>query len=265
VTSFAAISKPGEDLLWLMYAVGEANHQLFVQQGRSGGRIWARETEITGAVKKPGENVFLAGQGLAMRRSEAHPGRLIVPIAAGTETERRFHALLSDDGDSWKRVGPVFPEAWGEPELLEDGSGTLWMTSGVAPEKRTSGYRIWSRSEDGGETWSAPTECRLPDARQGRGALALGEDRDGKAVWYRVTAEGPVDKGLPEATNFTLFLSRDAGETWVRQRRFHFGRGADPSIVPLGPGRCAIGYQSHRDGGQAHQIRVVDLHGLGAR
>jgi hypothetical protein len=83
-------------------------------------------------------------------------------------------------------------------------------------------------------------------------------------VWYHATAEWPIGKEEPENTNLTLFVSRDAGQAWTRLRRFHFGAGDTPSVVPLGPGRCAVSFRRFAGhGDQSHQFRVVTLEGLG--
>ena len=56
--SFSAASMPGENVVWLAYAVGDANQKVYVRESKTGGRSWSREVEITAKAKKGGKREF---------------------------------------------------------------------------------------------------------------------------------------------------------------------------------------------------------------
>ncbi|NIP96951.1 MAG: exo-alpha-sialidase, partial [Akkermansiaceae bacterium] len=66
VWSFSAAANQRRDETWLAYAVGSANHRLYVKAGRNGGRNWTQPVEVTKEGKEAGANVSFAGQGLVV-------------------------------------------------------------------------------------------------------------------------------------------------------------------------------------------------------
>ena len=117
-------------------------------------------------------------------------------------------------------------------------------------------------SEDGGETWSAPTKSSLPDART-RGSLAVVADASNRPVWLYATSNVvSTENGRSYRRHLTLYGSKDRGATWKEVKRVHFGGWTYPNVVRLGPNRCGICFrrETHEDGSQ--QIRFVKVENL---
>lgn len=260
--SFSAASTPGDNVVWLAYAVGEANQKIYVRESKTGGRSWSREVEITAKAKEAGENVRFVSQGLVLGRKSPEEGRILLPMILGEEGSRRLYLLSSDDGRKWNRLGPLMEGVERGAEIVEDDQGKVWVATGRKRGNQDVQYRQFVVSEDGGETWSEPNATSVPDSGETRGGMALGEDGEGKPVWYYVNVDGPQHKGAAAKTNLTLYGSRDGGATWHELRRFHYGRGQFPCVVSLGPGRCGVFYRRERNGWGSFQARFQVLTNL---
>lgn len=260
--SFAAASDPELDRVWTVYAAGKANQNVYVKEGRSGGRAWSGQQDITGIAKEQGWNVWLAAQGVVLQRNEKEKGRILLPMLAGPGEERGLYLLVSEDGKSWRRMGPLIEKVWRQAEIMEDETGRVWVATGSSNPHNQGFLRSWVVSEDGGETWSSPRPSTLADSGHTRGSLALGQDHAGKPVWYYVNVDRPPGPGSSGPDNLTLYGSRDGGRTWVELRRFHFGRGDYPDVMATGPGRVGILYRRERHSWDTIQARFLQLDGL---
>lgn len=96
-------------------------------------------------------------------------------------------------------------------------------------------------SKDGGDTWSEPTSSTMLDPKS-REALVLGQDASNQPVGHYASSDLVPGKGTFR-THLTLFGSRDQGKTRKELRRIHFGEWAYPTVVPLGPNCCGIGFR----------------------
>jgi predicted neuraminidase len=134
---------------------------------------------------------------------------------AGVETFRNHHRDLdairmanvyasSDQGKTWTRRGGVtFPGTdFDEHMIVERKDGSLWMLA------RAGKGISESTSNDGGRTWTTPTDSPIlnPKARFFLRRLASGN--------LLLVKNGPVDIALPRRSSLTAFLSKDDGKTW---------------------------------------------------
>jgi hypothetical protein len=92
----------------------------------------------------------------------------------------------------------------------------------------------------------------------GLSVLVLDQDTSRQPVWYYASSDLVIDKGGGTfRTHLTLFGSRDQGKTWKELRRIHFGEWAYPTVVPLGPNRCGIGFRRDSTNSRSQEIRFV--------
>jgi hypothetical protein len=110
-------------------------------------------------------------------------------------------------------------------------------------------------SKDGGDTWSEPTSSTMLDPKS-REALVLGQDASNQPVGHYASSDLVPGKGTFR-THLTLFGSRDQGKTRKELRRIHFGEWAYPTVVPLGPNCCGIGFRRDSTNSRSQQIRFV--------
>lgn len=258
VHSFSAASNTRRDEIWMGYAMGTANHKVYVRQGRNGGRNWQQPVDVTAQAKEAGANVTFAAQGLVVHHYRGKVGRIILPMLAGGKDEMKAYLLISESGREWKRVGPLSDIIWDNPEIVEDVDGTIYLAMGVPKSKRSHGRRMWIRSKDGGDTWSQPEPSPLPDAGFA-GGLAVLKDSKGKATWYYASVDGPVGDVAPPPSNLSLFISSDGGKTWRVKERFHFGKGNYPSIVPVDSEKLGVVFRRQTWTHQGDHVQFVQL------
>jgi hypothetical protein len=263
MASIGVVANPDRDMLWVAYTLGESNQRVFVTQGRSRGRNWSKSVEITEDVKPGGRFVWLGGRGIVLKENKRKEGRILIPmVERGENKEQIMYVMVSERGRDWKRIGPVMRECDRGAEIIEDSEGRIWLATGAAPKERSQFHRRWVVSEDGGDTWSEPKISTLPDTGLSDGDVVKVDAGRGKVIWYYATTEGPLGVDLPPQTNLTLYGSKDRGKTWSPLRRFFYGRGKYPSIVPLGPDHCAVAFRKEPKDGGAQEVRVVVLKDL---
>ena len=203
-------------------------------------------------------------QGIVLGRASQNEGRILLPMRVGAGEKKALYLLSSDDGRKWDRIGPLMEGAERGAEIMEDDQGKVWVSTGKGRGNKDVQYRQFVLSGDGGETWSEPSASTVPDTGETGGGMTLGEDQEGKPVWYYVNVDGSQHKGATANTNLTLYGSRDGGTTWHELRRVHYGKGHFPCVVSLGPGRCGILYRREGAGWASFQARfqvLTDLWG----
>ena len=114
--------------------------------------------------------------------------------------------FLSDDGGcSWRRGAKLTHDASDECEAVEMAGGSVYLTLRSRGDRRCRG---WSRSTDGGETWSeAAFDPALPEPSCQGSVVSLGDGR------LLLAHPGRPDK----RAELTLRLSRDQGGAGPRR------------------------------------------------
>jgi len=149
------------------------------------------------------------------RVTQLSTGRLIVPAAstADVESVNHFicHCYVSDDGGrTWRGTpGKVDAPQRGamEPEVIELNDGSLLMIV-----RTQLGHIATSRSDDGGETWSAPEKLDLPAPEAPATIRRIPATGDLFLIWNNVF-DATLGHG-GERTPLTAAISTDEGRTW---------------------------------------------------
>ncbi len=216
----------------------------------AGGRV-SKSFRIPGVVQTP-SGALVAAFDIRYNHSLDLPADIDVGVS-----------ISRDGGTTWTVPRVAIP--WkdlpggtgiGDPAILCDPSGVLWIAALRAPvsghplftsskgtcSPQACGQMIISKSEDGGETWSAPvniTEAvkRMPDSdTAGWGCLFQGPGAgiamsDGTLVF---SAQVWGDKGrAPHSA--VLVWSKDKGRTWHSSKAMAFG-GSESAVAEIEPG-----------------------------
>ncbi|WP_169251099.1 sialidase family protein [Brevibacterium sp. 'Marine'] len=130
--------------------------------------------------------------------------------------------LSADQGASWRQV--EFPEAAGRvhPNIVELEPGHLVSLF----RSRFADWVYLSRSEDGGETWSAPEATEVPNNNAGLSAFRLPSGRLALVSNEHQVATEPGEVVWPyERMRIVIAVSDDEGRTWPVRRVIEPGDG----------------------------------------
>jgi hypothetical protein len=201
----------------------------------NGGLTW----ETPHAIYAPKANQFGIGHQIEVVRSGPHAGRLVDVFTlfhgSGSNNKgQELAVLISDDkGATWSapiRISKMMPGYVSDPddgEPLRTGdiipdiaagpNGDLyvvWQEATLAP----SGSAIaFSRSTDGGATWTAPTRINtVPTAQAFNPSIAVLADGTIALIHYDLRFNTPGPATLP--TDVWFLHSHNRGTTWTETR-----------------------------------------------
>ena len=240
-------------VVWVVFL--RNGREVLVTSSRDDGASWAKPTEITKQVKKPGWGFYAVGPGCGIQLKHGpHKGRIVIPGYHRRTPDKSgpsaSHIFYSDDhGKSWQLGGIVglHTNECQVVETLENGrSGLLlnarnhWARSGGQPA--LAGKRIIARSRDGGASWAKPEfdEALIEPTCQ---ASLLRYRFAGKNRRGVILFANPADRGRRKVT---VKLSYDEGRTWPVATLIHAGSSAYTALAVLKDGRVAVMYE--RDG-----------------
>ena len=251
-------------IVWL--TMNRGNDRVLVTHSRDEGKTWARPTDITDQVKKPGWGWYATGPGIGIQlQYGSHKGRLVIPCDHRETKDRdgpsRSHVFYSDDhGTSWKLGGSLSDHS-NECQVAERSDGMLlinarnhWARSGGKPEMAKR--RIIATSDDGGMSWS---EMRLDNT-------LIEPTCQASLIAYPRTAasKGRMLFANPASTTgrekMTVRLSSDDGRTWSTSKLIYGGSAAYSCLAVLPDGRVAIVYE--RDGTTRITFSIFTLNWL---
>ena len=217
------------ETIWLGYCLGA--FYVFMTRSDDHGETWSKPTDITKQVKLAN----WAGYDLAPGHGiQLQNGTLMIPgdHSEGLRRDWIFqhsHAIISDDhGVSWKLAGSL-GEATSECEVVETQDNGLYMT--VRTARRNDKRRYFSKSNDGGMTWTEPEAIDdMPDpncqASIVRYTNASSHDRN-RIILTSLNSRDTRD-------HITLRLSYDEGETWPISKTLYTGPSAYSNLA-IGP------------------------------
>ena len=186
---------------------------------------------------------LFAGSGSALQlKTGEHAGRLMFVVAARNDSSwggtMSNYAVYSDDhGASWRVSANAASPNGDEAKVVELGNGELLMS--IKNRRDDSydgcGYRLMSKSSDGGVTWSkAIMNNNLKDPACNGDVISY-KGVDGR---HFLLHSLPGSSDIRE--NVTVYLSEDGGETWPVGRRVYTGYSAYSTLEVLNDGSVAI-------------------------
>jgi Neuraminidase (sialidase) len=190
----------------------------------------------------------------------------------------------SDQGATWSEQGPVWAclqDRWSIfVSLSRDAAGNLFLFGSRTPieqagepfwSKATQGLKpnelIWSRSTDGGRTWTEPAVIPMPTAGAAEAPGALCVTRTGR--WLAPYSPYPTfDPDLRvERNQVVVVRSDDQGRTWSRTAMLRFAEphsgAAEAWLVELSDGRLlgTCWHLNHGAGGDYPNAYALSLDG----
>ncbi len=224
--------------IWLPYS--RNNQRVLVTKSTDDGVSWSEPVDITESVKDPTWKYLGTGPGHGVQLTS---GRLLIPswgdTSPGPATWKpdkpnwgkvQFsYAFFSDDhGASWQRGEILTNDMSDECEAIETVDGLVYMNMRSRQKKLR---RAYSRSQDGGETWSeVQFEETLPEPSCQAGLVRFThQDQFQK---NRVLLTHPSN--TEARTHLTARVSYDEGKTWPVSKLVYEGSAAysDLAIAP---------------------------------
>ena len=207
--------------LFLFYCenFGNRDTENYVIESADGGRTWSQPralTEELNAFSAPLTfHLFGPGHGIQLR--DAYNGRLIMPVwhRRGTDVppEQRDYCaslLLSDDhGATWRQTAPFTGRECraNESRVAQTADGSLLWAF------RASGStcRFYCRSEDGGESWTAPAPMPVDPAVGCDAGLVSLAGKGGYGDTVVLSRVSRVDR----RADMELLYSKDGGRSFT--------------------------------------------------
>lgn len=204
---------------------------VWVTSSTDDGATWAKPTEITKDVKKPGWTWYATGPGVGI---QLKGGRLLIPCDSKSDggKVRESHVIFSDDaGKSWKLGGVVGPNC-NESQAVELADGTVMLNMRTY---QGDNRRLVAVSKDGGETFTKPTaDAALVEPVCQASILRL--PGEGGGILFSNPASTKREK-------MTVRLSRDEGKTWAVAKELHAGPAAYSCLTVLPGGEVGCLYE----------------------
>lgn len=224
-----------DQILHLWFKVGATipHWKTWTMTSKDGGKTWSKARELV-----PGDDT--GGRGPVKNKPIVlSDGTLLSGASSEQGTWEAFFDRSTDGGKTWQRTPNLDRSALGEKHGIIQ--PTLWES---APGKvhallRSScGYCPRTDSEDGGKTWKAVYNSKLPNnnsgidlARLPNGTLAL--------------AHNPVVGDWAARTPLRIALSTDNGLTWPTFIDLETEPGKEfsyPALIPIGQDGLAAVY-----------------------
>ncbi len=193
---------------------------------------------------RPNATELLTGPGNGIQlASGTNAGRLIFPVYVQGTTQYSTLIYSDDHGQTWHRGGSA-GAGGGEVQMAETPDGGLLSTMRDSSFPDT-GKRHFSRSFDGGLTWSAPFSNTtnppyIPDPVNQGSILRLTTTNASNAS--RLIHANAASSS--SRVNMTLRISYDEGQTWPVSNQVYSGSSAYSSLAPLATGEVGLLFES---------------------
>jgi hypothetical protein len=129
----------------------------------------------------------------------------------GSKVQDIFYTESSDGGVSWAAPVDVSktPGASSHPDIALEKSGAVDVVWGDTTSGESSPDIFFSRSSDGGKTWTSPADISNTPGVSAEPTLAIGPDSSIHVVWSD-TSKGEKNKDIYYTS------SSDGGKTWAK-------------------------------------------------
>lgn len=200
------------------YAFDASQQRVYQVVSVDNGQSWSAPSEITDDLQLPAGYVKSGpGHGIELT-SEAFKNRLVMPVV---HDGRQVRVALSDDGgQSWRLSERIPGNNRQSGTVVELADSRLMMVVGHGNTRPRN--RVVSYSNDGGETWTTPTNISTDVSSGNFGHMfpaAMVKSADGTV--HLVTAVGRESddqtySGPRYGINPTLFSSIDEGQSFIQ-------------------------------------------------
>jgi len=218
---------------------GKAGRKVFYTWSDDEGTSWQTPKEITSDVKDATWNWYGTGPVHGIQISKGnHKGRLVSPnyfnVNINGQRKDYAHVIYSDDhGQTWKPGAATPSDNVGECTVAELSDGRLMLN--MRPS--VGNARIYSISEDGGETWEAmQTDYTLVDANC-QGSMCSGTIGGQYGLFFANAASA-------ERKNMTVKRSKNDGTSWTQQLQIHEGPSGYSDMTITEDNQLALLYES---------------------
>jgi len=215
----------------------ENPQHLFMSKSADNGETWSEAIDLTGKIYQDNWLGAFFTSGRALCTSD---GKVMIamPVRLEGNTSCVYVAMTSDEGETWEVSSPATPLGISsESKLVELTDGTILLSM------RNPGYRKFSKSKDGGHTWTTTlTDC--PDLVE--------PGCNGDIIRYPSTDGMPrLLHSVPNRTNtanahgtmrenVSIFVSYDEGRSWPLKKSIVETESAYSSLVVLPDGSIGI-------------------------
>ncbi len=247
-----------------------ANSGVFMTSSTDNGQSWSYPVEITNNVKvtsasNPNPAAFPStpwgwyatgpGHGIQIQNGP-YAGRLLIGADHRTTVDNSgiswSHVIYSDDhGLTWHLGGGLQQNSINgnysnEASLVEQSDGGLYMSMRVLGNAQ---YRGFSRSYDGGMTWTPlALDARLTIASIQGSVLRVND--------HTILLSAPDTSGL--SRQMTIWASYDNGENWAKLKTVFFEYSGYSDMVLVGPDTVLLAYNRGRtDSNSAQSVGLA--------
>ncbi len=211
-----------------------------VEAANPGLRPLAAEAYVfDGVTHTYGTGEFIAGPGNGIQLEYGpRAGRLIFPVYWYRNNNCSLFIYSDDHGQTWKR-GAICGRGTGEIQMAELPDGRLLAS--MRPSGAAAGYRWFSRSLDGGDTWGpmfrfdATDAHPVPDPACQGNVFRLTWATNGRSRLVHANADSTSSR-----TRMTVRLSYDDGDSWTLSKLIYAGSSAYSSLTRLPTGDVGL-------------------------
>lgn len=239
---------------------------VFVTSSNDDGLSWSPPIEITSSVKvtsqgNPNPSVFPdtpwgwyvvgPGHGIQLQQG-ANAGRLVIAgdhrISEDRSTPSWSHVIYSDDhGRTWHLGGGVDQSVRSnryanEATVVEQSDGGLYMSIRM---NNGSPFRGYSRSYDGGLTWS--------DVQMDERLTTFGVQASLLRVDANTVLLSAPDSSDGTRRQMTIWISRDNMQTWVKTKAVYYSYAGYSDMTLSGPHTVLLAYNRGNAAGNSAQ------------
>lgn len=229
----------------IMKGKSEDVRHVYVMSSADEGATWSVPKKISQATRLEHWRWYATGPGNGIQLVRGkYAGRLLIPCNHSDHSDPqehpyRSHVIYSDDhGETWK-LGGIHEAKTNESGVVELSDGRILQQMRSYHDK---GLRAMASSADGGMTWGKvdlATELNTPVCQASIVRYSWPETKnlDNANLIFFSSPRGKNREKM------TVWMSRDDGRTWPKQKMIYSGAAGYSSLVVLTDGQVGMLYE----------------------